>query len=1273
MSSAFAKLIYTGSKSELITFIERTNDEELSNLVCEKVCNSNGFKILDKVLTSFNDSESEASQVKRRKLVEAVLRTLHENSVTSSHADFVINRIIIDFSKYSKQQLTKLVDFCLARIRENTDEHKSWKEMLPILLEVIEEEKYVSYLGDEISGSQYKSAIVNSICNIQWDLDILSSLAKMFGDISLEKAEHNKVFKALCSKLSEVCLTELPPLVHHLLRLCQYQEDRILLEALQHYFSSQYISAKLIEDSESLEEIGIVSLKEVQETESTVLYHIYHAAQVNHKILNNYISFLKNIHTVPEYIIDPFILGILLLVSEIYEEQVFEIIRLAIVRRLQDDERSRNCMWLRENLPLKWDLLNVFNQVISNSVKDRHLVLKSLIELSFLLMSNEKKLKDERHKLWEIGTSILKRLIKERHDAGLTVLQMLTEKIVANGSHVWQYTECLAYMCRRLSIIVLKNQIWVISLLDQLLHIPADAAIKVLYAILPIIRISASIKDNLMLTLRKALYKKGIVPRKMAVTGLLEMLKASKLTTFSVHPKNHSQMIPNTSNSILTQATLEKNAPRISSSSTLHMQQDVLNILKKCFSYEFEVKLHLYKGLYEAVVNNPCISVDILDMLYTHFNTYYEQDENVLPPINLDKCMDIRGVQVIVTEPIAELLFFMQKIYVLTASNDEVIFDKVSAIFESLCKRMSRIELEHLNLDESTNLIDNPPKSQQTLQALKLFIMIYDSMIAYRLVTWSKNDDNSAQKVYSLFKAKTRFTDYLKQGGKNKKAKKGKGAGNNATNKNMNNTTIKKSARMESLKIPNSLLDMECIVRGLSMLYSDSVPWASEEQTDFLKCHYDFPRYIIQGLIHYLQNLKSLNYYSLQREKNLNIKLYCDTGELLYKRILPRLEDMTQEDPLVALLAIEAFKELCNLMCTHFFSEMHKFLIIEYDVNSDITLGEKIFKVVSVLRSHLKILIREEDNDDANLKKIPLVLIETIRILTYKIDFAESKMEKVEVTIDNKYEILKENRFEQAYNVLNVHLKEKLGNVSWILSRIQAEHTIYSTSGPGRDTLLEKLKTKERNLCRQLAHIIQMHHTLANTSVEPGHSTDSMYKNLHLLYTKLSTLTKYFNSTSTNQHPSFQAVKFVQVVQLAGKPLKSAFYNFVTHTDESQNKHISRARTDTNAQRNKILKETKIIPRVVYAIEIFCKEILLLSKKTGIPLEDYVKHSVTRDFRINNSELAETLEKMNVSMLITQDIGANDNESTESTIHTRSDSDEEEMPPPSKRPRCTPN
>lgn len=50
-------------------------------------------------------------------------------------------------------------------------------------------------------------------------------------------------------------------------------------------------------------------------------------------------------------------------------------------------------------------------------------------------------------------------------------------------------------------------------------------------------------------------------------------------------------------------------------------------------------------------------------------------------------------------------------------------------------------------------------------------------------------------------------------------------------------------------------------------------------------------------------------------------------------------------------------------------------------------------------------------------------------------------------------------------------------------------------------------------------------------------------------------------------------------------------------------------------QRNKILKETKIIPRVVFEIEQFHNEVLSLDKKTGVSIYIIFKKLIYRIFK----------------------------------------------------------
>lgn len=100
--------------------------------------------------------------------------------------------------------------------------------------------------------------------------------------------------------------------------------------------------------------------------------------------------------------------------------------------------------------------------------------------------------------------------------------------------------DCLEYMCRKLTMIVLDHQASISTLLDHILEIPATTATQVLRAILPLMRVSSSIRDNLIMVLRKALYRRGVQTRQMAVLGFLQLLKNLKLATLNALSQSDS-------------------------------------------------------------------------------------------------------------------------------------------------------------------------------------------------------------------------------------------------------------------------------------------------------------------------------------------------------------------------------------------------------------------------------------------------------------------------------------------------------------------------------------------------------------------------------------------------------------------------------------------------------------------------------------------------------------------------------------------------------------
>lgn len=119
------------------------------------------------------------------------------------------------------------------------------------------------------------------------------------------------------------------------------------------------------------------------------------------------------------------------------------------------------------------------------------------------------------------------------------------------------FADCLAYMCRKLTVLVLDRQDSIIMLFDQISYISGEIAIFIVSAIFPLIKVSVTIRDHLILTLRKALYRKGTFNRQMAVSGILEMLRNLKMHSMSGLAMSSSQYANSStggsSTSILTQ------------------------------------------------------------------------------------------------------------------------------------------------------------------------------------------------------------------------------------------------------------------------------------------------------------------------------------------------------------------------------------------------------------------------------------------------------------------------------------------------------------------------------------------------------------------------------------------------------------------------------------------------------------------------------------------------------------------------------------------------
>lgn len=175
-------------------------------MVLSKLSSTEVMKILDDIFQAFSELGNRY-QDKWQKLVKAIFDALKKAKITSKQVDNIVSRIVVDFPMFDRADLVKLVDYFLDRIRNNDDDFMrflhlhygrstqflsllyvhvntfvifSWKDVLPLLLERLEEEKNINYRGSDVTGKEYKINTIRNICEIDWKPSISTCLAKMF-------------------------------------------------------------------------------------------------------------------------------------------------------------------------------------------------------------------------------------------------------------------------------------------------------------------------------------------------------------------------------------------------------------------------------------------------------------------------------------------------------------------------------------------------------------------------------------------------------------------------------------------------------------------------------------------------------------------------------------------------------------------------------------------------------------------------------------------------------------------------------------------------------------------------------------------------------------------------------------------------------------------------------------------------------------------------------------------------------------------------------------
>ena len=162
----------------------------------------------------------------------------------------------------------------------------------------------------------------------------------------------------------------------------------------------------------------------------------------------------------------------------------------------------------------------------------------------------------------------------------------------------------------------------------------------------------------------------------------------------------------------------------------------------------------------------------------------------------------------------------------------------------------------------------------------------------------------------------------------------------------------------------------------------------------------------------------------------------------------------------------------------------------------------------------------------------------------------------------------------------------------------------------------ENASAIERSIYTQLIAVVQTLSELVKTDFSPGVNSELVLKTACAVYSTMSHVSKRQGKAIERQ--------FERLCKLLATNLTPPVYTFITHLESANDKDGSKkgkklkGKTNPDQDVQKVLKRTRTIPTLIFALEQFSKTLMTISKRTKVDLSFGFKPGTSRDFRIKD-------------------------------------------------------
>uniref|UniRef100_A0A8B9M835 FA complementation group I n=1 Tax=Accipiter nisus TaxID=211598 RepID=A0A8B9M835_9AVES len=1158
---------------------------------------------------------------------------------------------------------------------------KSLELFSTVLTALASSKESLAYGKGELNGEEFKKQLINTLCSskyvhpcqllVTWqnrDLPHLSDLCREMKDtmtfvigVGIE-----------CSSLG-------------------YCSKKTVLEGIISFFNQ---SVDL--------EVATMPLDQLRHVEGTVILHIVSVINLDQDLGEELIRLLKTEQQKdPGRALCPFSVALLLSVAVKHrlQEQIFDFLKTSITRSCKDLQFLQASKFLQDLFPQQYDVTAVILEVVKNSAFGWDHVTQGLVDLGFSLMETYEpkkpfggKAADTSYGLSKtpaqqacrLGASILLETFKVHEPIRSDILEQVLNRVLTKAvSPVSHFIDLLSNIVVSAPLVLQTSSSKVTETFDNLSFLPIDTVQGLLRAVQPLLKVSMSVRDSLILVLQKAIFSRQLDARKAAVAGFLLLLRNFKVLG-SLSSSQCSQAIG------ATQVQADVHACYNSAANEAFCLE-ILGSLRRCLSQQADVRLMLYEGFYDVLRRNSQLASSIMETLLSQIKQYYLPQPDLLPPLKLEGCIMAQGDQIFLQEPLAHLLcciqhclaWYKSTVHLCQGTEDDdeeedVGFEQnFEEMLESVTRRMIKSELEDFELDKSADFsLSSGVGVKNNIYAIQV-MGICEVLIEYNfnIGNFSKN---KFEDVLGLFTCYNKLSEILKEkAGKNK------------------STLGNKTAR--------SFLSMGFVSTLLTALFRDNAQ-SHEESLAVLRSSTEFLRYAVSVALQKVQQLEETGQTDGpdgQNPEKMFQNLCKITRVLLWRYTsIPTVveESGKKKGKSISLLCLEGLLRIFNTVQQLYTARIPQFLqaldITDGDAEeTDINVTEKAaFQIRQFQRSLVNQFSSAEDDFNSRETQSLITVLSTLsklldpasqqflQFLTWTVKVCkENALEDIACCkgllsllfslhvlykspvsllrelaqdihaclgdIDQDVEVESRSHFAivnaktaapTVCLLLLGQVDKVLEEVDWLIKKLTS---LGSDTSEDSSQASDQTQALEKGVILQLGTLLTVYHELVQTALPAGSCVDTLLRSLSKTYAILTSLIKHYIQACRSTSNTIPG-RLEKLVKLSGSHLTPQCYSFITYVQNIHSESLSSAEEKKKKKKEdeaaaistvmaKVLRDTKPIPNLVFAIEQYEKFLIHLSKKSKVNLMQYMKLSTSRDFRINASMLDSVLQEHN--------------------------------------------